>query len=332
LRRRFETRLLLVLLLFAGPALISCGSSHGGQAQPSASSRPTSAPSSAVGTPTPAASASSSSTAKSATYYVSIGDSYAAGYQPIKDSLVGHTTTAGFAYQLAASATLRGRRLTLVNFGCGGVTSGGLLEQKGCLAPLEGPGAPQYPNQTQSQAALDFIQNHPGQVGLVTVSIGGNDITSCARSADLTGCMREKLPTLASNLTTFLGLLHTLAGPDVMIVGLTYPDVLLGGDLSKEPLSRALAPESVAAFKNLFNPTLKAAYDSIGATFVDVTAGTGAYLPSTQTTQLAPYGTIPVSVAKVCQLTYFCSQNDIHPRDSGYQVIAGLVAEVLPKS
>jgi lysophospholipase L1-like esterase len=280
--------LLLVPLLLAGPALISCGSSHSsGQAGPSK------APVSAVGKPSPAATTrapasdpTSAPASTGTTYYVSIGDSYAAGYEPIKNSLIGHTTTEGFAYQLAADTTLRGKRLKLVNFGCGGVTSGGLLEQKGCLSTLEGPGSPLYPNQTQSQAALDFIQNHPGQVGLVTVSIGGNDITACARAADLTGCMKAAMPALASNLDTFLGLLHTLAGPDTLVVGLTYPDVLLGGDLSKEPLSQALAP----------------------------------------------YGTIPVSVARVCQLTYFCSQNDIHPRDGGYKVIADLVAAVLPKS
>ena len=313
-----RVRLLLVLLIALGPLVIACGASHGAVASPVASA-----------TFTPAS--KPSPTSRGSVYYVSLGDSYAAGYQPIKGSYVGHTSTAGFAYQLAATTRLRGQQLKLVIYGCSGVTTDGLLTQVGCLKLLEGPGAPLYPNQTQSQAALAFIRAHRAKVGLVTVSIGGNDVANCRRSADLTGCIRSRLPALKANLTTFLSQLRAATGPNVLIVGTTYPDVLLGGDLSTEPLSRALAPESVAAFFYLLNPTLKAGYAAIHATFVDVTAATGAYLPSSQTTMLAPYGTIPVAVAKVCQLTYFCELNDIHPRNNGYQLIAQLIARVLPQ-
>jgi hypothetical protein len=178
-------------------------------------------------------------------------------------------------------------------YGCSAITSGALLHQKGCLKLPEGPGAPVYPEQTQSQAALALIRAHRAQLGLVTVVIGGNDVAGCARAPDLVSCIREKLPALKANLAAFLTQLRAAAGPNVVIAGVTYPDVLLGGDVSSEPLSRALAPESVAAFLYLLNPTLKAGYDAIGATFVDVTAATGAYLPIGQTTKLAPYGTSP---------------------------------------
>jgi lysophospholipase L1-like esterase len=310
----------LVAAFAAGSALVACSSTP--------SALPSVAPSRSLA---PAPTPKSTPTARGSVYYVSVGDSYAAGYQPIKGGYIGHTTTAGFAYQLAASATLRGQRLTLVNYGCSAITSGALLQQKGCLRFLEGPGAPLYPEQTQSQAALAFIRAHRARVGLVTVVIGGNDVADCARSPDLVSCIREKLPALKANLAAFLTQLRAAAGPKVVIVGVTYPDVLLGGDVSSEPLSRALAPESVAAFLYLLNPALKAGYDAIGATFVDVTAATGAYLPSSQTTNLAPYGTIPVSVARVCQLTYFCELGDIHPRDIGYRHIADLIAKTLPK-
>jgi lysophospholipase L1-like esterase len=307
------------LALASALALVACSSAP----PPSPSASPSASPRASTPAPSP--------TGRGSVYYVSIGDSYAAGYQPVKGAYVGHTTTAGFAYQLAGSATVHGRRLTLVNYGCSGITTGALLQQKGCLKLLEGPGAPLYPEQTQSQAALAFIRAHRGQVGLVTVAIGGNDVAGCARAADLTSCIRERLPALKKNLTTFLTQLRAVTGPDVPVVGVTYPDVLLGGDLSSEPLSRALAPASVAAFLYLLNPALKAGYEAIGATFVDVTAAAGAYLPSTQTTKLAPYGTIPVSVARVCQLTYFCELNDIHPRTNGYKLIADLIAAVLPR-
>jgi ABC-type nitrate/sulfonate/bicarbonate transport system substrate-binding protein len=70
-------------------------------------------------------------------YYVSLGDSYASGYQPTTGN-----STAGFAYQVPRYAKARGYRLTLVNFGCGGATTRSLLSQKGCPKVALGPGAP----------------------------------------------------------------------------------------------------------------------------------------------------------------------------------------------
>ena len=69
----------------------------------------------------------------------------------------------------------------------------------------------------------------------------------------------------------------------------------------------------------------------MGATFVDVTQATGAYLPFSQTTTLVPYGTIPQSVANVCQLTFYCQWQNIHPRTSGYTAIANQIAASLPQ-
>jgi hypothetical protein len=61
-----------------------------------------------------------------------------------------------------------------------------------------------------------------------------------------------------------------------------------------------------------------------------VTRATGAY-GRFDTTTLAPYGTIPTPVAKVCKLTFFCQLLDIHMKTPGYAVIAKLVAGTLPK-
>ena len=47
-------------------------------------------------------------------------------------------------------------------------------------------------------------------------------------------------------------------------------------------------------------------------------------------TTLDPYGSIPVPVAKVCQLTYACDKQDIHPTTEGYSLIADLIAAVVP--
>ena len=51
--------------------------------------------------------------------YVSLGDSYATGFQVRPDG-TGANTRNGFAYQVPKFAKRRGYRFKLVNFGCGG--------------------------------------------------------------------------------------------------------------------------------------------------------------------------------------------------------------------
>ncbi len=288
-------------------------------------SRPAELPSASA----PVTSKGASSSPAGSAYYLSIGDSYAAGWQPVPGKVIGHTTTNGFAYQLAARTTVGGRRLDLENFGCAGATTSTLLSQDGCLPFLLGPGATAYPRETQTQAALAFIAAHRRDIALVTVSISGNDVTSCRKAVDLDACLKPALATVKSNLLTFLRQLRAAAGPAVTIVGLTYPDVLLGEWVRGDSAARALAKKSVAAFRDDLNPTLAAAYRSVGAMFVDVTAAAGAYIPWSRTTELDPYGTLPVAVARVCRLTYYCDTGDIHPRTNGYRLIADLIAATL---
>ncbi len=272
------------------------------------------------------ASPSAASAAKSQ-YYVSLGDSYASGYQPTSKS---GGTRNGFAYQLPGFAAKRGYKLKLVNFGCGGATSSSILNEKlAADAKCKGPGAPKYTG-TQVAAAEKFLKANKGKVGLITVSIGGNDITKCARDADAVTCVGKALPEVEKNLATLLKRLRKAGGSKVRLVGITYPDVILGQWVGENP-NQDLAKLSVVAFQSLINPGLKKTYTAAGGRFVDVTTATGAYTPLEQTTTLAPYGVIPVAVAKVCELTFYCTLRDIHPQTAGYTLIAKLVAETLPR-
>jgi lysophospholipase L1-like esterase len=270
-------------------------------------------------------------------FYVSIGDSYAAGWQPADSTRSGGTTisyggtnTDGFAYQLAARPLgLTG--LTLVNYGCSGATTTSMLEDDGCPAALLGPKAPLYPEQSQADAALAFIGAHRDELGLITVVIGANDVTPCTHATDLRTCLRKPLATLARNLDAFLPRLRAAAGPDTPIVGLTYPDVILGGYVSRTDSGGALATRAAAGFRQLINPTLARRYAAIGAGFVDVTAATGAYIPLTSTAYVEPYGVVPQAVARACQLTYYCQLMDLHPRTAGYTLMADLVEQAVLK-
>lgn len=262
---------------------------------------------------------------KKPSYYVSLGDSYAAGYQPVPRPN-GATTRHGFAYQLVGDARKRGYDLKLVNFGCGGETTVSILARTTKCAGL-GPGGVNYAGQTQAAAAERFLRKHRGQVGLITVSIGGNDITFCAKQPDPVACVGPALENVKANGEKLVKGLRKAAGKNVRIVGITYPDVILGAWVTGNP---DLAKLSVAAFQGAINPALKTIYESVGGKFVDVTDASGAYTPLDQMTTLAPYGQIPTAVADVCNLTYYCQYQDIHPRTKGYALIARLVAATLP--
>jgi lysophospholipase L1-like esterase len=262
--------------------------------------------------------------------YVSLGDSYSTGYQPGPPGQLGTSTKDGYAYVLPKLARKRGYDLELVNFGCGGETTTSILERTTqCLGPALG--GPDYAGRTQIAAAERFIKKHRREVRLITVSIGGNDVTPCANSPDPFGCLTTAIENIKKNLNVLVQRLNAAASNRTLIVGLTYPDVILGLWVSGEQSDRDLAAASVVAFRDFFNPALKEQYDSVDGVFVDVTTATDAYVPLDQTTVYPPYGEVPIAVATVCRLTYFCDRRDIHANEEGYRYEAELIAEVLPK-
>ena len=112
-------------------------------------------------------------------YDLSLGDSYSEGYQT--PALVDGP---GYTDKVAKK-----EHMQLENFGCGGATTSSLLTSVGCGGQQEVTHEVLYPSTTQETAALDFIAAHPGQIGLITVSIGGNDVTSCANQPNPIGCV-----------------------------------------------------------------------------------------------------------------------------------------------
>jgi lysophospholipase L1-like esterase len=267
-------------------------------------------------------------------FYLSLGDSYSVGYQP------GMGATAGYTAVVAKK-----EHMTLENFGCGGATTSSVLTAIGCLESGFGPvaafDAVPYPSTTQEQAALTFIAENPGRVGLITISIGGNDVTSCANAGSI-GAIETCVTAADALISTDVGslvaaldsALSTAGDTTAKVVGLTYPDVILGDWVY--PAGSAdtnLARASVAAFDALINPTLSAAYGA--SNFVNVTqapyktATAGVDTPLTTTQKDGPYGVIPSAVAEICKLTYFCALGNIHANDKGYKFIGGLIVSHL---
>lgn len=256
---------------------------------------------------------------RATTYYVSLGDSYSVGFQPSLGSTPGYTVYVA-----------RHTGLTLVNFGCGGATTRSILSDVGCPDVLpHTAGAVPYPTTTQIAAAQAFLTAHRGHIGLITVSIGGNDVTGCAASATPVPCVSTAVNSIKANVTTLAANLRAAAGRTVPIIGSTYPDVILGSYVwphnPAPPSAVDLAKLSVTAFKALINPTLAKAYASAGGSLVDVTAATGAYGSLTRTVKTKTYGVIPVPVASVCAFTWFCALGNIHARTMGYTLIGKLI-------
>ncbi len=261
-------------------------------------------------------------------YLVSLGDSYATGYQATAAGQ-GQNTRNGFANQVPKLARARGHRFKLVNFGCAGESTTSLLERTtACGAEtLDGP---DYSGRTQIAAAERFLHRNRRKIGLVTVSVGGNDVTRCALEADPIACVGTAVQQIHDNVGEIAERLREAAGKRVRIAGITYPDVILGKWIGADA-DQDLARLSVVAFKSLINPALEQAYTAVKARFVDVTAASGAYGSLEELTPLPPDQFVPVPVARVCELTYYCEFRDIHARTNGYRLIAKRIVKTLPK-
>jgi lysophospholipase L1-like esterase len=272
-------------------------------------------------------------TKKAPIEYVSLGDSYSIGYQP---GLPGTGGSPGYTAYVAKK-----EKMTLENFGCGGATTLSIITSLGCAQPAATDAVPY--TSTQEAAALAFIAANPGQVGLVTVSIGGNDVTACANAGSegaIISCVEAADTSITTNVTSLVASLDsalTSAGDSAPVVGLTYPDVILGDWVYPAATpNQSLASLSVTAFDDLINPALQAAYGS--ANFVNVTqapykkatSGDDSDIPVPPATsvppiKLNPYGKIPPAVWEVCELTYYCSQGNIHANTKGYEFIGKLI-------
>ena len=260
-------------------------------------------------------------------YLVSLGDSYATGYQVLAPGRAANTRN-GFAYQVPKLARKRGHRYELVNLGCASETTASMLNRTTPCAQRT-LGGPDYGGSTQITAAEAFIRANKRKIGLITVSIGGNDVTACAATADPIPCVLAAVGQIQQNVGALAARLRAAAGPKPRIVGITYPDAILGRWIGADA-NQDLARLSVVAFRDVINPALKAAYESAGGRLVDVTAATGAYGSLDELTPFPPLGDLPLPVARVCRLTYYCEYRDIHARTSGYKLIARLIVKTLP--
>jgi lysophospholipase L1-like esterase len=253
---------------------------------------------------------------RATSYYLSVGDSLAQGFQPIGGP---HTNSAavgydqGYADQLFKLARDGGRdQLRLVKLGCGGESTATMIENSRCP----------YATGSQLGDAVEFLDAHPGEVAFITVNLGANDIFE-----DCQGDPNCFIPQIATNLPFILETLRDHAGPGVPIVGMSYyaPDVVQWFD---DPA----AGEAAAASSVLFNNFLGSLYAAAGVPVADVESAF-AVTDFTTVVDLQGAGPVPLSVFNACTLTWLCTPPplgpDVHPNNDGYGVIAQAFATAL---
>lgn len=249
-------------------------------------------------------------------YYLALGDSLSVGIQPDAAG-TDEPTDQGYPDQLTAMLRQDGQNLRLAKLGCSGETTVTFIEGGICT----------YPGQdSQLGAATQFLRQHRGQVGLVTIDIGANDLNPCialGQAAEIQSCLTALIPQVVANLTTIMSALRQAGGSRVEIIGMRYYDPELA-DWLTGPSGQALAQASVGLL-NTYNGYLAGVYQQYGADVADVFTAFGTTDFTGQVTWPG-LGTLPTNVATICQLTWECAPAPQGPNEhanaAGYHVIA----------
>jgi len=249
-------------------------------------------------------------------YFVSLGDSLAAGVQPIGDPSDAYRTSDGYAEQLLATAQARWPKLALEKLGCPGETTTTLIKGGICT----------YPHGSQLDEATSFLRAHRDLVAFVTIDIGANDFPCYAAE-----CIPAGVSAIQANLPRIVSALREAAGPDVPIVGMTLYNPLLANWLTG-PDGQALAQASATQLVGPVNGMLRAIYRGSGADVADVEAAFQSFDFAT-IVDLPGFGPAPLNVARICQWTWVCAPPplgpDNHANHDGYAVIARAFATAL---
>jgi lysophospholipase L1-like esterase len=252
------------------------------------------------------------------TYYLSLGDSLAQGVQPNKTG-ASVETNEGYPNQLYAALHSSNPTLKLVKLGCPGETTTTMINGGICT----------YSDGTQLKQAVAFLTSHKGQVQLVTIDIGANDVLPCVALPTLkkiAECLAKVFPVLEANLGKIMAALTAAGGSSPpTTIGMNYYDPTLAAWLLGTAAGKELAKASVALAQG-FASLLAGVYTKFGAKVADVLTAFQTTAPFTQKVKLGAFGKIPLSVAMICTYTWECTAPpvgpNIHANVLGYGVIA----------
>ena len=275
----------------------------------SADPAPAAAPTSAAASPSASATPTETATEAESGGYLALGDSLAAGYQP------GGAELRDTAYPALTANRLgrEGPELAVENLGCSGETTGTLLEGGKCT----------FAEGSQLAQAEAWLAENEGDVRLVSIDIGGNDLLRCA-TRQLTvdaACVDKGIRSVSRNLPEALDRLRAAAGDDVPVLVLGYYNPWLAAGYLREGEDQLAA--AAGAFTRLDRAIEKAA-EGAGATFVSLDE---AFALDDETPTTFGGREVPRNVAQVCALTYTCTAGDIHLTEEGAATVARVLAD-----
>lgn len=232
--------------------------------------------------------------------YLALGDSLAAG--------VGASDRAATGYvpllfdHLRNAPSWRGRGLGLLNLGVPGETTTSLLRPGGQLERARA-----------ALAARNGDADPNNDVEVITIDTGGNDLlilladVACVLNPEEPGCqarLENALASATANLGAILRQLRAAAGPDAIIIAMTYYNPFSGGGLPlAEVGDQALARLNTAIMAAAADPQVRARVADVAPLF----AG--------QALRLTHMGRFPP---------------DVHPNDDGYVLIGQAFVAALP--
>ena len=250
-----------------------------------------------------------------ATGYLALGDSLTAGFQAGR----GEDKTGGYVGAVLDVWRHRHPDAQLTNLACFGDDTTAMLTGNGSTCS--------YPQGSQFAAALASLRQGVG-VGLVTITIGVNDLYGCTVVGIDGTCVAYVTRTMGAALTSMLAQIRA-AAPLALIVALTYYNPLLATSLGTPEAPSTVAPraadpqvaaDSAQAFAGL-NRVITTAVTAVGGRVADIA---GAF--AVTDTSGSP---LPVNIQRLCDWTSFCTRGDAHPNDAGYAAMARAVSAIL---
>jgi lysophospholipase L1-like esterase len=267
-------------------------------------------------------------------YYLALGDSLSQGMQPDIHGVT-RNTDEGYADQLFARLRHRLPGLRLVKLGCGGETTHSMITGHGNdhnarILHCDRSGG------SQLQAALRFLRAHHarGEVPVVTIDIGANDVDGCVSvpSSQLGSCLAKGEAQMKHDLPIILGRLRHASARGTALAGMTLYDPVLAFYFDSSSSAQTLWRASVPLV-NSVNDIISGADRRAGFRTADVAGAFRTY----DTTDMVPFdgGEIPLDVSRVCSWTWACttppSGPNIHANKNGYGVIAAAFDRILPR-
>jgi lysophospholipase L1-like esterase len=228
-------------------------------------------------------------------YYLALGDSMAYGVQPdkVKPGARPSDFDTGYVDIFAARLRKLSPKLEVVNYGCPGESTSTFARGR-CPTLAEGWKLHDPYRGSQLEAALSFLRAHPGQVSPITLTLWGNDLAPLSQKG------KRAAIAIASFATRFGSILQRLrtAAPTAEII-----------------VSGAWNPEADRLQQT------EPLYRSLDAAIARAAAASRARVANVFAAFNRPANLV-AQKARLCAITFFCSQGDPHPTDAGYRAMA----------